>query len=484
MKNNIFKSFYKTLLTLFKNSQENQDEMIKENEPYENIFIQAEEDIIDDDFDDEEILDLEDGIEELNLSIRAYTTLKRASIDSISQLLSINFSSLMKIRTMGIKSAHEIILKLFMAGHFSESLMLEVLGPFQNYESLNELEKRELAESYISNHNEKYFNERREIERRAEEERKKYREIERKKEEERKKRREQKRKKEIDEQFLILQDMIGLEEVKTQVEDLIIYYTMKKLKKQENMIRIPHMVFTGNPGTGKTTVAKIIANIYNCLGTIDENKVMITSRSDFCAGYAGQTAIKTTELFQSALGGVLFVDEAYSLFDNDSYGQEALDTLTGLMTKHEGKCCVIFAGYQDEINKMFDNSNMGLRERFPTFIHFQDFTNEELMAILMHISKKQNIVYSENAQAMLEDLIILKRESLGKSFSNARTIRNLLQEIITHQERRIYKKYQSDINIKDEELYKIEEEDIINLRNSIQVHLAERQSQKLRSIGF
>ena len=180
-----------------------------------------------------------------------------------------------------------------------------------------------------------------------------------------------------------LNSLIGLMEVKKELNSLINFVKLQRLRKQKNL-NIPtislHMVFTGNPGTGKTTVARLMSKILFELGYLSKGHVIETNRAGMVAGYLGQTALKTEEVVKQSVGGVLFIDEAYTLASDDEYGQEAIDTLLKLMEDYRDNLVVIVAGYPKLMEK-FISSNPGLASRFNKYIEFHDYTKEELYQI-------------------------------------------------------------------------------------------------------
>jgi stage V sporulation protein K len=195
----------------------------------------------------------------------------------------------------------------------------------------------------------------------------------------------------------------GLESVKTQMRDLIDQVKTFKIREAQNL-RNPemsqHMVFTGNPGTGKTTVARIVGKIYHALGILSKGHLVEVDRDDLVGQYIGHTAVKTKEVIEKAAGGVLFIDEAYSLkrdgSSSNDFGIEAIDTLNKAMEDLRGDLVVIAAGYKNEM-KAFINANPGLRSRFRTYIDFEDYTGKELCDIFLRILKKNDYKITEDA---------------------------------------------------------------------------------------
>ncbi len=236
-----------------------------------------------------------------------------------------------------------------------------------------------------------------------------------------------------------LDDLIGLENVKKQIKQLADWAYVTKLRKEKglkaNSITM-HMVFTGSPGTGKTTVARIIADIYHNLGILKENKLKEVSREDLVAEYLGQSEIKTKKILEESKGGVLFIDEAYSLTkSNDEYGISVVNTILKFMEDNRDNTVIIIAGYQKEIEQ-FISSNPGLKSRFNTYLTFDNYNSKELLDILK--------VMVENNDYKLEDkdsnLILSELEKIDTtdiSFSNARYVRNLFENATKNQATRI-----------------------------------------------
>ena len=246
----------------------------------------------------------------------------------------------------------------------------------------------------------------------------------------------------LDELMAELDGLIGLDGVKREVRSLINLIKVRAMRKEHGLKVMDmsfHMVFTGNPGTGKTTVARLVAKIYKQLGFLSQGQLIETDRSGLVAGYVGQTAGKVTEVVKSALGGILFIDEAYALarkgMDND-FGREAIDTLVKLMEDNRDDLVVIVAGYTDEMHD-FLTSNPGLISRFNKYIDFPDYTDDELMDILAMNAKRQGYTVDEDAagevRAMLEGMSVGDRMDFG----NARGMRNTLEKLVQAQADRL-----------------------------------------------
>mgnify|MGYP002623985082 CR=1 FL=1 len=236
-----------------------------------------------------------------------------------------------------------------------------------------------------------------------------------------------------------LNSLIGLMEVKREINILISYVRLQKMRKEEGL-KTPtislHMIFSGNPGTGKTTVARLFSKILYELGYLSKGHVIETSRSGMVAGYLGQTAIKTEEMVNKALGGVLFIDEAYSLASGDEYGSEAIDTLLKLMEDHRDDFVVVAAGYPKLMDK-FLASNPGLASRFNQTIEFKDYSSEELFEIFEYMCKSATYSFDGEIKSFLMEHFDECLKSERESFGNARTVRNIFERSLLFHASRI-----------------------------------------------
>ena len=231
--------------------------------------------------------------------------------------------------------------------------------------------------------------------------------------------------------FSELEELVGLESVKKSLYELVDLVTLKKKAKDNLKIKDInlHMLFLGNPGTGKTTVARLLAGILYNLKYIRQDKLIEVSSKDLVAEYVGQTAPKTMEVINRARGGILFIDEAYSLAvsNNNSYNAEAIATLIKAMEDYRDDLVVIFAGYTKEMQD-FINSNSGIASRIGYTFTFEDYTNEELKQIFINMIKKSGFNIEDEALLKLDALINENRNT--KNFGNARFIRNVYEKTI------------------------------------------------------
>lgn len=257
-----------------------------------------------------------------------------------------------------------------------------------------------------------------------------------------------------------LENLIGLSSVKEEITKLANFIKIQQVRESKGL-KTPdisyHCVFTGNPGTGKTTVARIMAGIYKDLGILKKGHLVETDRSGLVAEYVGQTAVKTNKIIDSALDGVLFIDEAYSLVQGakEDFGQEAISTLLKRMEDDRNRLVVILAGYGSEM-KTFIDSNPGLQSRFNRYIHFPDYTADELKRIFLLNAKKNQYTLDEEALLVLEKMMYSAVEHKDKNFGNARFVRNIFEESIQNQAMRL----SSQPTITEEVLSKLEANDL------------------------
>jgi SpoVK/Ycf46/Vps4 family AAA+-type ATPase len=250
-----------------------------------------------------------------------------------------------------------------------------------------------------------------------------------------------------------LNDLTGLKSVKDEINGLINLMKVSQIRKEHGFKETSiskHMVFTGNPGTGKTTVARLLSNIYHKLGVLSKGQLVEVDRSGLVAGYVGQTAIKTEKVIESAIGGILFIDEAYTLSEKKGegdFGQETIDTLLKAMEDNRDDLVVIVAGYPDLMDG-FLNSNPGLKSRFNKFIDFTDYTAEELFTIFNNMCKKQDYKFEEESVDKLKEKLQSMLDEENSSFANARTMRNMLEFAVMKQANRIVENgYETDDDI-------------------------------------
>ncbi len=237
-----------------------------------------------------------------------------------------------------------------------------------------------------------------------------------------------------------LEDLVGLDGVKQEVLACINLLRINNMRKEKGLPELQtsnHMVFTGHPGTGKTTVARIMAKIYKSLGVVSKGQLIETDRAGMVAGYMGQTALKTAQVIKKAKGGVLFIDEAYSLSSEDGsndYGKEAIDTLVKGMEDYRDDLVVIVAGYVDEMKK-FIAMNPGLRSRFNKYINFENYNADEMLEIFKRLCEKTKFILSEEATAAAHTYFEQNQDDA--TFGNARGVRNFFDHVVTCQATRI-----------------------------------------------
>ncbi|MGN0609881.1 MAG: AAA family ATPase [Oscillospiraceae bacterium] len=239
-----------------------------------------------------------------------------------------------------------------------------------------------------------------------------------------------------------LNSLVGLSSVKSKVNDLIIYQKVQKMRRKNNLHSTKstlHLAFLGNPGTGKTTVARIVGRIYKQLGLLSKGDFFEVSRTDLIAGYQGQTALKVKKVIEKAKGSVLFIDEAYSITENDhsdSYGRECLTELTKALEDYRDDLVVIVAGYKEPMQKFFE-SNPGLKSRFNTFIEFDDYSATELEEIFISMCKINDYELSDAAKEQIEKYFANKVDTKEDNFANGRLVRNLFDDIVMNHARRV-----------------------------------------------
>jgi ATPase family associated with various cellular activities (AAA)/AAA lid domain len=245
----------------------------------------------------------------------------------------------------------------------------------------------------------------------------------------------------LEELLAELDALVGLDRVKADVRQLINFLKVQKLREEQGLKSLPasrHLVFYGNPGTGKTTVARLVSQIYRTLGVLRRGHLVETDRAGLVAGYVGQTAMKVRDVTQKALGGVLFVDEAYTLAaggEND-FGREAVETLLKMMEDHRDDLVVIVAGYTGKMQDFLD-SNPGLRSRFNKHIHFDDYGVEQLVKIFKTFCQKADFKLTEGAEKELASVFGVLTASRDETFGNARAARNLFEATLSKQANRL-----------------------------------------------
>ena len=270
----------------------------------------------------------------------------------------------------------------------------------------------------------------------------------------------------LDDILAELDSLVGLKSVKEEMTQTAAYIDLQLKRGSSSNALERHYVFTGNPGTGKTTVARIMADILKALDAVPNGQMIEADRSKLVAGYAGQTSIKTNELIDSAIGGVLFIDEAYTLYqgENDIFGKEAVDTLLKRLEDDRGKFICIVAGYTKEMHQ-FIESNPGLKSRFNKTIHFEDYTPEELTQIFLNLAKKNKFVISSPVQQSLKRHLEEVYATRDHNFGNARDVRTLFENATSNQSKRLAGITGSPA-FRQEMMFELTAEDIIGTEKS------------------
>lgn len=267
----------------------------------------------------------------------------------------------------------------------------------------------------------------------------------------------------LEDLFAELNELVGLERVKGDVKQLVNFLKVQQMREERGMATLPisrHLVFSGNPGTGKTTIARLMAQFYRTLEILSKGHLTETDRAGLVAGYVGQTALKVKDVVGRSLGGVLFIDEAYALNpagSGNDFGHEAIETLLKMMEDHRHDLIVVVAGYTQKMDD-FLSSNPGLRSRFSKFIHFDDYTDKQLLEIFKSFCKKSDFKLTAAAEEELAAIFAVLYEGRDEAFGNARLARNLFETAISKQSTRIV----SLPHINEEVLSTLEKEDIPN----------------------
>ena len=262
-----------------------------------------------------------------------------------------------------------------------------------------------------------------------------------------------------------LDGLVGLAGVKKEISNLAAFLNLQIKRGETNTFQGKHYVFTGNPGTGKTTVARIMTDVFKTLGIVSRGQLVEADRAKLVAGYSGQTAIKTNQLVDQAIGGVLFIDEAYTLKsnDSDSFGSEAIDTLLKRLEDDRGKFICIVAGYTEQMHDFID-TNPGLKSRFTQTIHFDDYTPDELTQIFLNLASGKSFTIDEPTKAAIHrqfEQLYLRRD---KNFGNAREARRIFNEAVEKQSQRLVS-LMNDPGFKEEDMYKLTTADLPMAQN-------------------
>lgn len=273
-------------------------------------------------------------------------------------------------------------------------------------------------------------------------------------------------KEKIEDLLAELDSYVGMDAIKAEVRSLINMVQVYKLRREHDLPTTDmslHMVFSGNPGTGKTTVARIMSRIYHSLDILSKGQLVEVDRSGLVAGYVGQTALKTQKVIEKAMGGVLFIDEAYALngkSEND-FGQEAIDTILKAMEDHRDDLVVIVAGYTDLMDR-FIHSNPGLESRFNRFLLFEDYTPDEMLDIFKMQCKKGCYQLSDGVEELVRDYIT-EENGDPETFGNARGVRNIFEHILVAQNNRLA----AMETVTKEDLMTLTQDDVLHARGKL-----------------